>query len=156
VSAGKLVYKFNLIGYPADKEYTGGCGEGNRIFVNRDAHHAHILLTDNDNGWNVVDCNATSDNWGEIETDSAGTYLLYVRILGKMGGNVQICADTYEDHLTGEHLCLLGYLDLTRGKREQFDVVPLSMYDASLEDIVWSVDTNKDFRIAQFRVYRVE
>jgi hypothetical protein len=27
------------------------------------------------------------------------------------------------------------------------------MFDASLEDIVWTVDTNADFRIAQFRIY---
>ncbi len=28
-----------------------------------------------------------------------------------------------------------------------------AMFDASLEDLIWSVDTNPDFRIVQFRVY---
>ena len=30
-----------------------------------------------------------------------------------------------------------------------------SMFDASLEDILWDIDTNTDIRIAQFRVYEI-
>jgi hypothetical protein len=29
------------------------------------------------------------------------------------------------------------------------------MFDAGLEDLSWSVDTNADFRIVQFRVYQL-
>src|SRR5262245_43848552 len=69
----KLVYKWNLIGAPTDKEYAGGCGDGNRLFVNRDANRAQILIT-NGATWNVTDCNATADNRGEITTNQAGLY----------------------------------------------------------------------------------
>jgi hypothetical protein len=149
----KLEYKFNLIGYPEGKLYTGGCGNGRRIFVNRNSHHAHIRVT-NGATWSVVDCDATGDKWGEIQTANVGQYYIFVRILGKPGGHLKICADTYTDHLSGEHLCLLGTIDLTRGSGEsKFSVAPSSMFDASVEDLVWSVDTNKDYRIAQFRVY---
>ncbi len=153
-AGSKLVYKWNVIGYPAGKMYTGGCGEGNRLFVNREANHAQILITDG-TSWNVTDCNATADNRGEITTNGAGLYDVYVRILGKVGGHIYICADTYEDFLAGETLCLLGTIDLTRGKgQSKFQLAPASMFDASLEDIMWLVDTNADFRICQFRVYQ--
>ncbi len=148
----KLEYKFNLVGRP--DVYTGGCGNGDRMFVLRDANNAHVLVT-NGMTWNVTDCNATSDHWGELTTNAVGTYDIFVRILGKQGGNLRICADTYTDYLSGETLCLLGTIDLTRGSgQSKFQVAPSSMFDASLEDIVWTVDTNRDYRIAQFRVYR--
>ena len=52
-------------------------------------------------------------------------------------------------------LCLLGTIKLTReGGQSKFQVQPDSLFDAELEDILWTVDTNKDFRIAQFRVYQ--
>lgn len=153
-AGSKLVYKWNLIGFPAGQEYTGGCGQGNRMFVNRDANHAQVLVTNGTN-WDVTDCNATADNRGEITTSQAGLYDVYVRILGKPGGHVTICADTFEDFQSGETLCLLGTLDLTRGKgQSKFQLAPSSMFDASLFDIMWTVDTNPDFRLCQFRVYQ--
>jgi hypothetical protein len=149
----KLVYKWNMIGYPAGQEYTGGCGQGNRLFVNREANKAQVLIT-NGARWDVTDCNATADNRGEITTSQAAVYDVYVRILGKPGGHIFICADTYEDFLAGETLCLLGTIDLTRGKgQSRFQLAPASMFDASLYDIMWTVDTNSDFRLCQFRVY---
>jgi len=155
-SGDKLVYKFNVIGYPENQEYTGGCGTGHRIFVNRAANHAHILLTDTDDGWWVEDCNATADNRGILHTDEAALYFIYVRLLGKPGGHLNICADTlYADGTTHDDECYLGEIDLTRGSgKSQFAIQPASMFDAELEDIIWSVETNSDFRIAEFRIYK--
>jgi hypothetical protein len=152
----KLVYKFNLIGYPKGKEYTGGCGNGHRIFVNREANHAHILLTDTDDGWWIEDCNATQDKRAVLHTDQADVYFIYVRLLGKPGGHLNVCADTlYDDGTTHDHECYLGEIDLTRGSgKSQFAIQPASIFDASLEDIIWSVETNADYRIAEFRVYQ--
>ncbi len=178
------VYQFNLIGHPG--EYTGNCGNGNRIFVPRDANHAHILITDDDDGWHIENCNATiRGNKAELHTDEVGLYAIYVRILGQPGGELDICADTAEDHsgvcsddsnnagdicnfdsdCTGggdcalgddAHLCLLGIIDLTRGSgKSKFTVAPSEMFDAELEDIIWSVDTN-NFKLAQFRVYELD
>lgn len=153
-AGSKKVYQFNLIGYPAGNVYTGRCGEGNRMFVNREANHAQILVT-NGTSWNVTDCNATADNRGELTTSQALVYDIYVRILGKPGGHVRICADTYSDWESGETLCLLGTIDLTRGTgQSKFQLAANSMFDASLEDIMWTVDTNRDFRLCQFRVYQ--
>ncbi len=153
-AGSKLVFNFNLIGYPKDHPYTGGCGDGHRIFVNRDAKSAQVRVTNSDTGWSIVDCNATTGHQAVLATNQAGLYDVYVRILGKPGGSVFICGNTLEDFTSGETLCLLGTIDLTRGNgQSKFTLAPSAMFDASLEDLMWTVDTNSDFRIAQFRVY---
>ena len=153
-AGSKLVYNFNVIGYPAGQSYNGGCGSGHRIFVNREANGAQVLIQNSPSGWTVLDCNATSDHRAALGTSHVGLYDVYVRILGKPDGNIRICANTYEDFLAGETLCLLGTIDLTREKgQSKFQLEPSAMFDASLEDLIWQVDTNRDFRIAQFRVY---
>jgi len=150
----KLVFKWNLIGYPAGQEYMGGCGNGNRLFVNRDAKSAQVTVT-NGATWDITDCNATADNKGEITSNQAGVYDIYARILGKPGGHINICGDLTIDPVTGDTLCLAQTLDLTRGKgQSKFNLAPTSLFDASLENILWTVDTNPDFRIVQFRVYQ--
>jgi hypothetical protein len=149
----RLVYSFNLIGKPADQAYDGNCGNGHRIFVNRDANNAQILVRDLDDGWHVENCNATDGNQAELHTDGLGIYDVYVRILGPEGAHLHICADpALEDPFIDD--CSLGTIDLTRGQgRPRFTVHPDEIFDAELEDILWNVDTNSGFRIAQFRVY---
>jgi hypothetical protein len=150
----KLAFNFNVIGYPAGKTYLGDCGEGHRIFVNRDAKGAQVRVTNSATGWSIEDCNATSDHQAVLATNQAALYDVYVRILGKTGGNLHVCANTLIDFTNGETLCLLGTIDLTRGSgQSKFSLAPAAMFDASLEDLMWTVDTNNDFRIAQFRVY---
>jgi hypothetical protein len=154
-AGSKLVYNFNLIGFPSTHVYDGNCGSGHRIFVNREANNAQVLIQNSPTAWSVVDCNATGDHRAVLATNQAGVYDVYVRILGKPGGHINICADTFEDFLAGETLCLLGTIDLTREKgQSKFTLAPKAMFDASLEDLMWTVDTNADFRIAQFRVYQ--
>ena len=153
-AGSKLVFSFNLIGYPAGKTYDGNCGEGHRIFVNRDANNAHVIVRNDSTDWSIVDCNATNDHDAILATNQVGIYDIYVRILGKPGGHISICADTLLDTVTGDVLCPLGTIDLTRGKgQSKFQLAPSSMFDASLLDILWTLETNSDFRIVQFRVY---
>ena len=153
-AGSKLQFNFNVIGYPAGKTYDGNCGDGHRIFVNREAKGAQVRVTNSTTGWSIEDCNATADHQAVLATNQAAIYDIYVRILGKPGGNMHICANTMTDFLLGETLCLLGTIDLTRGNgQSKFTLAPSSMFDASLADLMWTVDTNSDFRIAQFRVY---
>jgi hypothetical protein len=153
-AGSKLVYNFNVIGYPAGQTYSGGCGNGHRIFVNREANKAQVLVQ-NGTIWDILDCNATSDHQAVLQTSDPGLYDVYVRILGKPGGHIFICGQTLEDFLSGETLCLLGTIDLTRANgHSKFDLAPAAMFDATLEDLIWTVDTNADFRIVQFRVYK--
>ena len=152
-AGSKLVFNFNVIGYPAGQTYNGSCGDGHRIFVNRDAKSAQVLVQDG-SFWTVLDCNATSDNRAVLQSSQVGLYDIYVRILGKPGGHIGICGDLTVDPVTGDTLCLAGSIDLTRsGGHSKFQLAPSSLFDASLGDVLWTVETNADFRIAQFRVY---
>ena len=150
---GKHVFNWNLIGTPHD--YQGGCGDGRRIFVEREVNNAHIRIT-NGNTWSIVDCNGTGGNMATMTSNNLGIYDVYVRILGKPGGRLHVCAAATVTDADAD-LCLLGTIDLTRGSgQSKFAVQPDSLFDASLQDVIWAVDTNKDFRIAQFRVYQVQ
>lgn len=150
----RLVYNFNVLGYPAGQTYDGNCGNGHRIFVNREANNARVLVQNSTEDWHVVDCNATGDHQAVLTTYAAGTFDVYARILGKPRGRIRICADTLLDVQSGDTLCLLGTLDLTREKgQSKFSLQPSSMFDASLGDILWQIETNSSFRIVQFRVY---
>ncbi len=151
----KLVYNFNVIGYPAGQTYDGNCGSGHRIFVNREASKAQVIIQ-NGGDWSVVDCNATSDHQAVLQTNQAGLFNVYMRILGKPGGHFFACGQTVADFATGDTLCLLGTIDLTRAKgQSKFQLAPSAMFDASLENLIWTVDTNANFRIVQFRVYQM-
>ena len=154
VPAGsKLVFNFNVIGYPAGNTYNGNCGDGHRIFVNRDAKSAQLLV-ENGTSWGVIDCNATTDHQAILQTSQVGIYDIYMRILGKPGGNFHVCGDLTIDPVTGDTLCLAGTIDLTRGKgQSKFQLAPSTLFDASLANVLWTIDTNTNFRLVQFRVY---
>ena len=146
---GKLVFSFNLIGTPGD--YEGGCGDGRRIFVERD-------VTVNTSKSRTVTAGASCSAMRPSGTRRcskatiSGRYDVYARILGKPNGHLNVCANVLSD--PDDPLCLLGTIDLTRGKNSKFQVQPDSLFNAELEDILWTVDTNKDYRIVQFRVYQ--
>ena len=111
-------------------------------------------MVDDENGWSINWCNATGNDKAEIDSEAGDQYLVTVRILGKPGGTLDICADTLADYEEGTDDCLLGTINLQRGPgQSKFKVVPSSIYDASLEDLIWQTSTNDDFRIAQFRVW---
>ena len=151
----RKVFQFNVIGYPEGQSYDGNCGNGRRIFVNRNTNHAKIRVSE-EGVWQIADCDATQDKTAMLYTDMPAEYAVYVRILGMPGGHINICADTVTDFETGEHLCLLGEIDLTRGNgRSQFSIAPRTMFDEDLEDIMWKVQANSQFRIVQFRVYEM-
>ena len=67
---------------------------------------------------------------------------------------MRVCGDLTVDPVTGDTLCLAGTIDLTRSSgQSKFQLAPSSLFDASLEDVLWTVETNTNFRIVQFRVY---
>jgi len=148
---GQHVYNWNLIGTP--HEYDGGCGDGRRIFVERDIKGAQIVVKDENDGWSIEDCNATAGHRAVLHSDDLGHYTVYARILGKPGGNLHVCVDLVSD-IDGI-LCTIDTFDITRdGGQSKFSIAPDDLFDAELEDLLWTVDTNKDFRIVQFRVYK--
>ena len=101
--------------------------------------------------------------------DVVADYDVYVRILGKPGGTLDICVNDLQGVLDGDidpdTVCLVGTFSTTRtvggdakkkgggGGSSKFSVATGKLFNDEYDDILWSVTTNKDFRIAQFWVY---
>ena len=69
---GRHVFSWNLVGTPGD--YEGGCGQGRRVFVERDVKQAQILFHDHNDGWHIEQCDATGGDVAEIHSDELGTF----------------------------------------------------------------------------------
>ena len=76
------VFQFNVIGYPEGQSYNGNCGNGRRIFVNRNTNNAKVRVSE-EGVWEIVDCDATADKTAMIHSDMPAEYVVYARILGK-------------------------------------------------------------------------
>ncbi|MFB5610762.1 MAG: hypothetical protein ACE5RT_03045 [Nitrosopumilaceae archaeon] len=149
---GKKVFNWMLIGRP--NSYDGGCGDGNRIFVDADSKRESIRVEDGEK-WNVTQCNGTGNNQAVIESADAGSYTVYAVAKGKPGTGVKLSCDvddpTSDD--PDDKLCEITDFEIRKeGGKTQFKVVPTQLFDASLENIIWTVDVDGQVKI-QFRVY---
>lgn len=145
---GKKVFGWMLIGRP--NNYDGGCGEGNRIFVDANSNRESIKVVDGEK-WNISQCNGTSGNQAIIESTDVGSYTVYAVAKGKPGTGVDLSC--YVEDEQGNVLCDIASFEIRKdGGKTQFKVVPSELFDASLEDIIWNVDVDGQAKI-QFRVY---
>lgn len=150
----KMAFKFNYIAKPVGTADKVNCGDGHRIFTERGAT-GHILWhSDLSSPPHIVDCLTESIDGDQAQVNvdapyNTLTYYVYVRLLGKPTGTLHVCVNTVTDEL-GDHLCLLGDITLTKDKK--FTLVS-KLFDGIYEDIVWHLDTNNDFRIAEVRLY---
>jgi len=150
----KRVFDFDVVGYPAGRNYSGdGVGE-RRIFVNRNAKHAEVRIQSTEGDWGILDCNATFDSKAALTARQAAIYDVYVRLLDTGRRNLSGCTDTQTDLLNGETLCHLGTVDLTRGAgASRLDLTPSWLFDPSLKDVTWAADPVGKARVVQIRVY---
>ena len=177
-------YNLNIIGVKEKSaDMTGG--QGHVIFVNISGNSKIYLCEsgvdeecEDVDGFQVIDKNGT-DRDGALfalpnpDPDNTGTtvYSVFARALGKPGGSSRTttCAT---DPTTGEEVCSLIYMELTRDKgKSKFDNVSkyllyiyadtdgdgvvdkrVPLFDDDLEDYLWSYD-NTGLRLAQLRFY---
>src|SRR5262245_635338 len=139
---GHQVFNLNLIGAPGD--YEGGCGGGNRVFIERDGHSQIVWL--GSDHFEVVWCDATgNDGPAMVDVDRdgglAGDFAVYIRILGKLGGALDICVNGFPNvQATG--VCELGTLHISRdGGKSVFQISP-KIWDPKYQNILWDLDAN--------------
>jgi hypothetical protein len=184
-------FNLNIIG--KDKEMDiDNCGNGHRIFVplgdEKNTKTARILLQEGD--FAVIDCDGTDGqarfqlpNPDPGDGSMCTAYSVYIRPLGKPNGKAKMstCAT---DPLTGEEVCSIEVVDLTRiaGKQKFTNVskellticaeictevdpvtgeciawewMRLYLFDPILQDYLWKYDNN-GLKIAQLRFYPQE
>ena len=148
----KKVYQFNMIAKP--NSYEGNCGNGDRIFIDADDKSSRLQITENGE-WNVLDCNATSDRTAMLGIDGEGDYVVYAIAHGKPGTGIDVCADYISEYDGDGDLCEVGTFSISReGGKSQMKLVPSELFDISLEDIIWDIDSTGAPKI-QFRVYQI-
>jgi hypothetical protein len=148
----KKVYQFNMIAKP--NSFEGNCGNGDRIFIDTDDRSSRLQITENGE-WDVLDCNATSDQTAKLGIDGAGDYILYAIAHGKPGTGIDVCADYISEYDGDGDLCEVGTFSIKRdGGKSQMKLVPSELFDISLEDVIWDIDSTGAPKI-QFRVYQV-
>lgn len=148
----KKVYQFNMIAKP--NSFEGNCGNGDRLFVDANDKSSQLKIEGGDE-WNITDCNATSDRRGVLEIDEVGDYVVYAIAHGKPGTGIDVCADYISEYDGDNDLCEVGTFSISRDTgKSQMKLVPSDLFDTSLEDIIWDIDSTGAPKI-QFRVFQV-
>jgi len=181
-------YNLNIIGMSKEKEVDMTGNNGHRIFVKLDGRSKIMLIEGDD--FAVLDANGT-DGRAEFQlpdpdpTDSGiSAYSIWVRALGKPGGNATIttCADADVDDITADgyvEVCSAEnlYVESTKGPSKFKDVSRTlftikinadiyeddvliikadryTIFDDELEDYFWQYDNN-GLKLLQMRFYPV-
>lgn len=164
-------YNLNIIGVTNPKDAMGDKVGGHVIFVELNSSHSGrvrtatdiLLFPDNDPPYEfyVMDGNGTDDGEASFQMpfDVADTYTVWVRGLGKPGGNanVQLCA---WDPVEEEYVCSTGYtITRPKGQRsfvnvtnELLKIDGVSVFDPVYEGYFWSY-ANNGLKLAQLRFY---
>lgn len=168
-------YSLNLIGVAKGKTADMTGNQGHRIFVNLFGK-TKILLGQGD--FQVLDANGTDGSAKfqlpdpDPENDGVSAYSVWVRALGKPGGNAQITTAA-TDPLTGETVYSLEtkVLVRTKGASAFEDISKYLLYvyadldgdgtaeryplfDEALQDYFWEYD-NTGLKLLQMRFYPV-
>jgi hypothetical protein len=157
---GKKVFQFNYIAVPDGTDPS--CGSGARIFTERGAGGQHIYWTlDPTGGINILDCEteAIDGDVAWITADAAGTYTVYVRILGPntSTNTLSICRNVLDDPETLEvhdELCELGSITLGRGGGIEHWTFPQKLFGDAYDNELWHLEQGTNFKIAQVRLYK--
>jgi hypothetical protein len=168
-------YSLNLIGVQKGKSADMTENMGHRIFVNLFGK-TKILLGEGD--FQVLDANGTDESAKfqlpnpDPENDGITAYSVWVRALGKPGGNSRI-ATAATDTVTGETIYSLETKVFVRSKeRQTFEDVSkyllyvyadldsngtterYPLFDDRLEDYFWEYDNN-GLKLLQMRFYPI-
>jgi len=155
-------YNLNIIGMSKEKKNVEMNNNGHRIFVNL-WKKSTIWLYPAPEGesFRVLDANATDKDGGafQLPLDVAATYCVWVRALGKPGGEAIMVTCAW-DPVAEEEVCGTAVIIIReKGKPKKqnvtyelltIDGVPL--FDESLVDYLWYYD-NKGLKVAQLRFY---
>jgi hypothetical protein len=154
---GKMLYSFNMIAVPHDwaQEDDVCDNSGRRIFYERNAGGSIGTLTwllDVENhSFILTDCDGT-DGDAVIEVDGAVEFWVVVRVLGAQTDNLGItCTDILNDTTTD--LCQLDGVRINLNKSKDFTKIMDNIFDDDQENVLWTLDTRTNFRIAQVRIY---
>lgn len=160
---GKMLYKFNILATPngdwsADDNVCPN--EGHRVFFERVQNGAIGTITwkldPTATGFDIVDCDGTSDKTAVIEADESVTFWVFVRVHGKATDSLHlVCEEVIvsTNDVTGnlEDLCLIDQVTLKKSDKS-FTKIMTNLVDNEYEEVLWTLDTATGFRNAEVRI----
>jgi hypothetical protein len=155
---GKMLYKFNMIATPHDwaQEDDVCQNSGRRIFYERPDGGGSLgtltwLLNTSYNSFTLTDCDGT-DGDAEIQADGEVAFWVVVRVLGPKNANLGlVCHEVLNDTTTD--LCVIDDVRINLNKSKDFTKIMDNVFDDVQEEVLWTLDGNTRFRIAEVRVY---
>lgn len=147
---GKKVFNFNMVGHPKDSTIPSCDNNGKRIFV-ESSKQTKVEVYQETSGYDITcDDDKGGTNYA-LSVPVVGTFDVYVRILGKPGGSLNIKACD----LTDSEDCLMDTFSIKRSTgKSSFTIATSQLFSDEYKDILWTVDA-KNFKIAQFWFYEL-
>jgi hypothetical protein len=150
----KKLANFNIIATPNDWVADDNVcpNNGSRIFYKRGT--SNWTLTWNFDptvhGFDIVDCDGTSDGTGVVEEDAGVAASVYLRVLGPVTASLRVfCLDVTD--VNGVNECLIDNVNL--GHNKSFTKVMTHAMDDVFSQVLWTLQPSTNFRIAQVDVY---
>ena len=153
---GKMLYKFNVLAAPHD--WSGDdsiCQDnGRRVFFDRGGGSLGTIewqIDPNANGFQLLDCDGTSDGSAIVEGDETVPFLVFIRIHGPATSTLDVvCDDIVEAGL--DDLCLIDGGTFS-ARHDSFTKIMENVVDNAYEEVLWTLDASTNFRNLEVRVY---
>src|SRR5262245_28567547 len=158
---GKKLWSFNVIVKPHGWIDTGNACNGARIFFDESPNGGGVSDTITwvldptaSQDFQIVDCNGT-DGAASVRVDeNLGNAIVAIRVVGPKTSTLKFaCMEVVNATLTGgEDLCVQDEVDLDKNK--SFTKVLKNIAEGEYEEVLWTCDSTKTWKIFQVRVYQ--
>ena len=158
---GKKLWSFNVIVKPHGWVDTGNACNGARIFFDEDPNGGGVSDTITwfldptaQQDFQITDCNGT-DGAASVRVDeNLGNAIVAIRVVGPKTSTLKFaCTEVVNATLTeGEDLCVQDEVNLDKSK--SFTKVMKNIAEGEYEEVLWTFDSTKTWKIFQVRVYQ--
>jgi hypothetical protein len=150
---GKKIANFNLIMHPHSWDNLGNSCNGARIFFAMDTAPWTIQWNFDPtvNGFDIADCNATTDGGALIEQDAGVPAAIFLRVLGPVSSNLTLTCTQVVFTTANQAECLIGTENFAHSK--DFTRVTQHVADTEFSEVLWTLQPSTNFKIAQVDVY---
>src|SRR5262245_30021615 len=158
---GKKLWSFNVLVKPHGWVDTGNACNGARIFFDEEPNGGGVgdVLTwqldpDAQQNFQITDCNGTDGAASVLVDENQGNVIVAIRLLGPKTSTLRFsCSFVNASVAEGEELCVQDEFNLDRSHKA-FTKVMKNIADNELENVLWTFDSTRTWKIFQVRVYQ--
>jgi hypothetical protein len=158
---GRKLWSFNVLVKPHGWVDTGNACNGARIFFDEEPNGGGVSDTitwvldpDAPQDFQITDCNGT-DGAASVKVDeNQGNVIVAIRLVGPKTSTLRFTCEVLLNAIltAGEELCVQDEFNLDRNHKA-FTKVMKNIVDNELENVLWTFDSTRTWKIFQVRVY---